>query len=989
MKKITFYIAILAGVLAFSQQQNVAYEISPCTFQEDEEITIIIDGTTIDESAWNVTNNELYLWSWSFDLTFANLQDSPFNGTWTSSNAASIFTYDSVNDEYRKTIIPDSYFQRNDIGRLGFLIKAQDGSGDKKSQDILADVGASSFNVNLSAPTENTVLLTSGDNLTITATNSCGTAQYVLSANGSVISTQNGESFTYTDNNITQNQAYTLEVTLGPDVRSIPITAILNPNAGSQAMPSGLKEGINYDTSDPTKATLVIDAPNKDYIYVAGSFNDDSYQPKFSDAMLRDSNANSDKFFIELTGLTPGEVYTYQYWVVDETPISGSPSLVKTADPYSTLVLSPFDDPFIPAATYPNLPTYPDGQEREVTVLQTNQTEYNWVVDNFDKPKKEDLIIYEVLVRDFESNRNYQDLIDRIDYFKELNINAIQLMPVMEFEGNESWGYNTSFHMALDKFYGTENKFKEFIDLCHQNGIAVILDIALNHAFGRNPLVRMWMNDPDGNGWGDPSTENPYFNVNAQHSFNVGYDFSHTEELPNTPGASSNDDTNPITNHYVERVIEHWITEFKIDGFRWDLTKGFTQNCTGGDDFCTNAYQQDRVDILQDYADYSWSLDPTHYVIFEHLGTDGEEQQWANYRLTGEADGIPKGIMMWGKMTAEFNELTMGQDGNKNINRAGHLSRGFSEPRLIGYPESHDEERLMYNNLQFGKNLNGYDITDLDTALGRMSALGAVSVMLPGPKMIWHFGGLGMEQSIFTCTNGTVNTENDATAGDCKLDTKPQPQWPWYDTANPTGTIALRQQIFNDWARLHELKINEAVFEGDYTITSDAGSFTPRIDIFDSSIPLTELRNVIILSNFDVVNQDISFSFPSGVTDTWYDLMDPTGATTFPDERRGTINLAPGEFKVLGNKNAQALSTTDFDLDKFRIFPNPATTEFMINVRVSDINIVDITGKTVKTFNGSFNRNSSFNIEDLNPGIYIVKTISENNQINTTKLIKL
>merc|ERR1711974_264125 len=103
-----------------------------------------------------------------------------------------------------------------------------------------------------------------------------------------------------------------------------------------------------------------------------------------------------------------------------------------------------------------------------------------------------------VLVRDFDANRNYQDLIDRLDYFKNLNVNAIQIMPVMEYEGNESWGYNTSFHMALDKYYATENKFKEFIDICHQNGIAVILDVALNHAFGRNPMQRMWMNDPDG-----------------------------------------------------------------------------------------------------------------------------------------------------------------------------------------------------------------------------------------------------------------------------------------------------------------------------------------------------------------------------------------------------------------------------------------------------------------------------------------------------------
>ena len=59
------------------------------------------------------------------------------------------------------------------------------------------------------------------------------------------------------------------------------------------------------------------------------------------------------------------------------------------------------------------------------------------------------------LVRDFDKERTFQNLIDRIDYFKNLNINAIELMPVMEFEGNESWGYNTSYHLSLDKFYGT------------------------------------------------------------------------------------------------------------------------------------------------------------------------------------------------------------------------------------------------------------------------------------------------------------------------------------------------------------------------------------------------------------------------------------------------------------------------------------------------------------------------------------------------------
>ena len=169
---------------------------------------------------------------------------------------------------------------------------------------------------------------------------------------------------------------------------------------------------------------------------------------------------SSDLFWLELNGLTPNEIYHYQYWVYDTTPVTNSPAIVKTADPYTTLILSPFDDEYIPSSSYPNIPTYPTGQEREVTVLQTDQTNYNWQVPNFQKPLKEDLVIYEVLIRDFDENRSFQDLIDRMSYFKNLNINAIQLMPVMEYEGNESWGYNTAFHMALDKFYGTPEKFK-------------------------------------------------------------------------------------------------------------------------------------------------------------------------------------------------------------------------------------------------------------------------------------------------------------------------------------------------------------------------------------------------------------------------------------------------------------------------------------------------------------------------------------------------
>jgi hypothetical protein len=70
----------------------------------------------------------------------------------------------------------------------------------------------------------------------------------------------------------------------------------------------------------------------------------------------------------------------------------------------------------------------------------------------------------------------------------------------------------------------------------------------------------------------------------------------------------------------------------------------------------------------------------------------------------------------------------------------------------MGYVESHDEERLMYKNIQYGNSANAlHNVKTLNTALSRMSAIGAVSLLVPGPKMIWHFGELGWESSIFTC----------------------------------------------------------------------------------------------------------------------------------------------------------------------------------------------------------------------------------------------
>ena len=964
MKKNLPYLLILFLTTFITKAQVT---ITPSSFNVNDQITITVSTATQTCNQIGTSPAKVYMHAGIGDD--ANAFGFGVVGNWGQDDNIGIMT-NNGNGTWSITITPSTYFglnstQQANATKLGMVFRNANGSQTLKLPpscgDFIFNVGT--FQVNLSTPTnDSTTIINSGGSIAIAASNTGGTANYNLKANGISINTNTTSNYTFNPSNITNNTNYELEVTLGGSTITRRFSVVVNPTVINETLPTGLENGINYSVSDNTKATLVLEAPGKDFVYVAGTFN--NWNPDHNYAMKKDPATG--KFWIELNGLTPGVDYSYQYWVVDQTPETNSPVLVRTADPCSTTVLSFYDDQWIPNTSYPNLPSFPtaSGQEREVTLLKTGQTPYNWITTNFTKPNKDKLVIYELLIRDFDANRNYQDVINKIQYFKDLGINAIQLMPIMEFEGNESWGYNTSFHMALDKFYGTPEKFKELVDICHQNGIAVILDIAFNHAFGRNPMVRMWMNDPDGDGWGSPSVDNPYFNTTARHSYSVGEDFNHTSTL---------------TKKYVKQTIKYWITEYKIDGFRWDLTKGFTQNCIGGDDTCTNAYQQDRVDILKEYADYSWSLDNDHYVIFEHLGSDNEEQQWANYRL-----GEGKGIMMWGEMFTQYKELAMGF-ATQNISRMGHDSRGFAGKRLIGYPESHDKDRMMYEAITYGNGGGSAPVNgNLTNALARMGAIGAMSILVPGPKMIWHFGELGNNQSIYTCANGTVNDEGTFFPGDCKLDTKEQVQWTqnWLSDTRRTA-------ILSDWSKFISLKTSEPVFSSDFAISPDGSNIRQRLYVYNNTFPTTQLRNVVVIANFSVGNQSINPSFPTDVYTypmTWYNLMDNTPVTiTSPT---ATIALAPGQFRVYGNKPS-TLSSNDLEMIKneVMIYPNPTRNSFALSADVTLVEIYNITGQIIKSFNNATS-NQQFDITDLETGIYLIKLTDNNGTSQTNKLIK-
>ncbi|MEP1306905.1 MAG: alpha-amylase family glycosyl hydrolase [Balneola sp.] len=733
---------------------------------------------------------------------------------------------------------------------------------------------------------------------------------------------------------------------------STSVTLIVSDGAELAARPDGLEDGITYGANG-TSVTLSLFAPGKNDVFVIGDFTD--WELNFDYQMKKDSlNPDSVWFWTEVTGLTQGEEYGFQY------EIDGQ---LRIADPYSELVLDEFNDGYIPESVFPNLKEYPKGKTSQlVGVLFPGKQEYQWEVTDFEKPDKEEIIIYKLLLRDFIADHSYTTLIDTLDYIENLGVSAIEFLPVSEFDGNESWGYNPSSHIALDKYYGTPEAFKRFIDEAHKRGIAVILDVVLNHATGQNSLYRMY-----------EFGSNPYFNTSPRHEFNVFNDFNHQYSG---------------TQYYTKRMIEYWIEEYKVDGFRWDLTKGFTQNCSGVANGCTGAYQQDRVDLLKKYADYQWAADPDFYVIFEHLGTNQEESEWANYRID---EG--KGIMLWGKMNGPYNEATMGYNDNGRSNLLGVLaaSRGFEKRHLIGYMESHDEQWLMFKNISFGNSSGDYNIRELDTALGRQKLAGAFFFTLPGPKMLFQFGelGYGYGDNGEQCLNDSPDCPDIAPG---RTENKPI-RWDYWNTK---GTE--RISLYKTWSALLNLRESSPAFTNPENTTYALSNRIKRIILEHSD------TDVVIVGNFDVVPLTTTGDFTQ--TGTWYDYF--AGTEYQVNSTDQSITLQPGEFKVFTTKEFEtpdiSVSNEVTDLDtpaEFKLYnnyPNPFNPSTQIEFDVAKTGMVklevfDILGRKVATLvNGQKTAGTysvTFDASSLSSGVYITRFIAGNNiQVQKMTLLK-
>ena len=610
-------------------------------------------------------------------------------------------------------------------------------------------------------------------------------------------------------------------------------------------LPEGMKHGINY--VDNSTVTLVLyDKDNQgkphDFCNLLWDENwwGDASKPKTP--LYYDPESGC--WWITLKNLDQNKQYKFQYQLG-----YGDNVTVTTFDPYSEIVYDTNNDHGISSTTYPNLSEeFGDNHYGRasglISAFKIKKDTYNWQVADYKIEDENDLVIYELLFRDFTDNSygegSVKAAMEYLDYLKTLGVNAIELMPIQEFEGNISWGYSTHAYFAMDKAYGTRNDYKAFIDACHQKGMAVILDVVYNHATGAHPYAAMYWD-----GYANKTaSNNPWFNVDATHKYSVNHQWNHS---------------NQMVREHVKRNLEYLINEYKVDGFRFDLTKGFTQNSSLIED-----YNSERVGYLKEYAYHIECVDPNAVMICEHF-VDSE-----NWDL-GAA-----GIKVWRNMNdayiksmkrdmsvSDFSGMTQSFDGN-----SGMQNDNMAFGTLVGYMESHDEERINYAGQW------AYDGSSIPfaTRIERAKANAAFFLLTPGPKMIWQFGEIGYDISIL---------ENDDRTG----------KKPW--KTDEYLAVKERKSLYDTYCMLLKFrKDNPRFFDYDVNFRWYVGGSEQKGRyMFAKS---AEGKHFALFGNFGTGTQTISVELPEGVS-KWYDYN--TGNTW--SGRNHNPTMAEGQFYLL------------------------------------------------------------------------------------------
>jgi hypothetical protein len=320
-------------------------------------------------------------------------------------------------------------------------------------------------------------------------------------------------------------------------------------------------------------------------------------------------------------------------------------------------------------------------------------------------------------------------------------------------------------------------------------------------------------------------------------------------------------------------------------------------------------------------------------------------------------------MMLWGKMTTQYEQASMGFTDNSDLTWGVYTSRGWSSPELISYGESHDEERINYKNQNFGNSSGSYDIANLNTGFDRMELAHVFLIPIPGPKMIWQFGELGYDYSINHCPDGTISEA-------CRTAAKPI-RWDYRD-------VAERYKIYKVVSALNHLKKTEALLSTT-NFDTDLAGLGKRIHLNSSTL------NATIVGNFNVTPINMVPGFQH--TGTWYDYF--TGTSFTENNLSNAFAYQPGEYHIYFDQPMEIPDTSVnvvevmqlFGLD-FMVYPNPSGGDLTIGFdnkepQLLQIDLLDITGKLVEKIES---RNMGAGLQTINyrangvaPGTYFIR----------------
>lgn len=593
------------------------------------------------------------------------------------------------------------------VKKLAFVFRNADGTKEGKaagSSDIFLEVHPDGLSVSLSSSSPSGVVTDANSNvsLTVNSTQSASLSLYINDINTAAIATaSNATTLTKSYNFAVGDYDVIAKAEAGGQTVLDTIAICHRSSSVAAEYPGTLLQGANKNADG--SVTFCLYAPGKSNVILVGEW--DNYRVKNTGVMNYQGNRY---FWLTLPAgtLDMDRQYGY-YFIVDDE--------ICVADPYAKMVLDPWNDKWINEGytRYPGLKPFPADKVGTfpIAVFQGNGDGYQWQVNNFNAPDKNNLIIYELLLRDFTEEQCLESAMAKLDYLKELGVNAIELMPIQEFDGNNSWGYNPNFYFAPDKYYGSSTMYKTFIDECHKRGIAVILDIVFNHTWGQHPWCKMYW---DGS---KPAANNPFYNADAPHNWSVGNDWKQ--------------ESADVQNHLCD-VLKYWLTEYKVDGYRFDLVKGLGDSGSYSSDYDGGRYNASRVRNVKRFIDAIKSVNSNAYCILEGFLSTQEENELGNY-----------GAMSWKKMTYNYSQAAKGTQSGSSFKGMYHGDEGRPFGTIVGYQESHDEERVAFSQLTYGTTQAKKTIY----GMRRLSANVAFMILVPGPKMIWQFGEMGYDIS--------------------------------------------------------------------------------------------------------------------------------------------------------------------------------------------------------------------------------------------------